>query len=317
MSTLSQCRELLKRYSTARIPFIAINTIERGRTLELLKDVSDSLSLTFYVHTLSKGTYELGTGKVVNEDKAVYGAIDFMSEQMKRRQYLTFVLTETPDLSTDNSDSRQMLDLVTLAEESGGVVIVLTNNPVWNQLQRLGMVIKLDSPDEDEMYEIIKEYIDDYRNEITIEWDNNDIREAAAALAGVTRIEAQNVIAALIANKKITKEDLAEVRSSKDRLFHNISGLERIEVDPGVSDVGGLMGCVSGLMKKDSYLHLKSVMRCVPGDCFRLEAFCLLVFPGAENRYPRNQLLQNGSSRCIGLILPLYREAMSVNPSNS
>ncbi|WP_265442633.1 AAA family ATPase [Acetivibrio straminisolvens] len=250
MSTLSQCRELLKRYSTARIPFIAINTIERGRTLELLKDVSDSLSLTFYVHTLSKGTYELGTGKVVNEDKAVYGAIDFMSEQMKRRQYLTFVLTETPDLSTDNSDSRQMLDLVTLAEESGGVVIVLTNNPVWNQLQRLGMVIKLDSPDEDEMYEIIKEYIDDYRNEITIEWDNNDIREAAAALAGVTRIEAQNVIAALIANKKITKEDLAEVRSSKDRLFHNISGLERIEVDPGVSDVGGLDGLRKWLDEK-------------------------------------------------------------------
>ncbi|NLL66237.1 MAG: ATPase, partial [Clostridiaceae bacterium] len=219
MSTLSKCKELLKQYSTARIPFIAINTIERGRTLELLRDVSNSLSLAFYVHTLSKGMYELNTGKVVNEDKTVYGAIDFMSEQMKRRQYLTLVLTETPDLSSDNSDSRQMLDLVTLAEESGGVVIVLTNNPIWNQLQRLGMVIKLDPPDEDEMYEIIKEYIDDYRNEISIEWDNSDIREAAAALAGVTRIEAQNVIAALIANKKITKEDLAEVRSSKDRLF--------------------------------------------------------------------------------------------------
>jgi len=202
------------------------------------------------VHTLSKGTYELSTDKVVNEEKTVYGAIDFMSEQMKRRQYLTFVLTETPDLSTDNSDSRQMLDLVTLAEESGGVVIVLTNNPIWNQLQRLGMVIKLDPPDEDEMYEIIKEYIDDYRNEITIEWDNNDIREAAAALAGVTRIEAQNVIASLIANKKITKEDLAEVRSSKDRLFHNISGLEKIKVDPNVADVGGLDGLRKWLDEK-------------------------------------------------------------------
>jgi len=250
MSTLAKCNDLLRQYSTARIPFIAINTIERGRTLELLKDVSSALSLTFYVHTLSKGIYDLSTDKVVNEDKTVSGAIDFMSEQMKRRQYLTLVLTETPDLSTDNSDARLMLDLVTLAEESGGVVIVLTSNPVWNQLQRLGMTLKVDLPDESEMYAIIKAYIDDYRNEIQIEWDNNDIREAAAMLTGVTRIEAQNVIAALIANKKITKEDMDEVRSAKDRLFSDISGLEKVQVDPSVADVGGLDGLCKWLDEK-------------------------------------------------------------------
>jgi len=250
MSTISKCKELLRQYSTARIPFIAINTIERGRTLEFIKEVASELSLTFYVHTLSKGVYDLSTDKVVNEDKTVYGAIDYMSEQMKRRQTLTLVLTEIPDLSTGGSDSRQMLDLVTLAEESGGVVIVLTNSPVWSQLQRLGMTLKVDLPNEDEMYEIIKDYIDDYRNEIRIEWDNNDIREAAAALAGVTRIEAQNVIAALIANKKITKSDLDEVRSSKDRLFSDISGLERVEVDESVANVGGLEGLRKWLDEK-------------------------------------------------------------------
>jgi SpoVK/Ycf46/Vps4 family AAA+-type ATPase len=234
----------------ARIPFIAINTIERGRTLELLKEVSAALSLSFFVHTLSKGVYDLSTDKVVSDDKTVYGAIDFMSEQMKRRQYLTLVLTEIPDLSADNSDSRQMLDLVTLADESGGVVIVLTNNPVWNQLQRLGMTLSIDLPNEDEMYGVIKDYIDDYRNEIKIEWDNNDIREAASMLVGVTRIEAQNVIAALIANKKITKADLDEVRFAKDRLFSNISGLEKIDVDSSVANVGGLEGLRKWLDEK-------------------------------------------------------------------
>lgn len=250
MSTISECKELLRRYSVARIPFIAINTIERGRTLEFLKDVSGALSLTFFVHTLSKGVYDLSSGKVVSEEKSVYGAIDFISEQMKRRQYLTIVLTETPDLSADNSDSRQMLDLVTLAEESGGVVIVLTNGPIWNQLQRLGMTLKVDLPNEDEMYAVIKEYIDDYRNEISIEWDNTDIREAASMLTGVTRIEAQNVIAALIANKKITKADLDEVRFAKDRLFSDISGLEKINVDASVANVGGLEGLCKWLDEK-------------------------------------------------------------------
>ena len=254
MSDVAKSKELLKRYSVARIPFIAINTIERTRTLEILKGIAEELSLPFHVHTLSKGIYDLATEKVINDDKSIYGAIDFMSEQMKRRQCMTLVLTEVPDLSTDNADSKQILDLVTLANESGGVVMVLTNNPVWNQLQRQGMIIKIDLPNEDEMYGIIKEYIDDYRSEIPIEWDDSDIREAAATLAGVTRIEAENVIAALIANKSIKKTDMDEIRHAKDRLFSDISGLEKIDVDDSVKDVGGLAGLRKWLDEKKALL---------------------------------------------------------------
>ena len=208
-------KELLKRYSLARIPFIAVNTIEPARTLDMLKEISEELQLQFNVHTLTKGVYDLSTDKNLSDDKSVYGAIDYMTEQMKRKQYQTIILTEVPDLSSENSDSKQILALVNLANESGGVVIVFTNTSVWNQLQRQGMTIKIDLPNEDEMYSIIKEYIDDYRNEIPIEWDNTDIREAAATLNGVTRIEAENVIAALIANKCIRKSDMDEVRFAK------------------------------------------------------------------------------------------------------
>lgn len=254
MSDAAKCKELLRRYSIARIPFIAIDTIERARTLDILKEVSEELTLPFYVHTLSKGIYDLVTGKVINDDKSVYSAIDFMSEQMKRKQYMTLILTEIPDLSNDNADAKQILDLVTLANESGGVVMVLTNNAVWNRLQRLGMVVKMELPSEDEMYSIIKEYIDDYRSEIPIEWDNNDIREAASTLTGVTRIEAENVIAALIANKSIKKSDMDEVRYAKDRFFSDISGLEKIEVNESVQNVGGLSGLRKWLDEKKELL---------------------------------------------------------------
>lgn len=254
MSDIAKSKELLKRYSIARIPFIAINTIERARTLDILKEISQELTLPFYVHTLSRGIYDLCSDKNVSDDKSVYGAIDFMNEQMKRKQYMTLVLTEIPDISGDNGDSRQLLSLVTTANESGGVVIVLTNNSVWNQLQRLGMLIKIDLPNEDEMYSIIKNYTDDYRNEIPIEWDDGDIRDAASTLAGVTRIEAENVIASLIANKSIKKSDLDEIRYAKDRLFSDISGLEKIEVDDSVKDVGGLSGLRRWLDEKKELL---------------------------------------------------------------
>lgn len=254
MSDIKKCKQLIERYSIARIPFLSINTIEPARTLDMLKEIAEDLQLPFYAHSFTKGVYDISTGKVLNDDKSIYGALDYMTEQMKKREYLTIILTEVPDLSTENADSKQLLALVNLANESGGVVMALTNASVWNQLQRQGMTIKVDLPSEDEMYEIIKSSIDDYRNEIPIEWDNTDIREAASLLAGVSKIEAENVIAALIANRSITKADMDEIRYAKDRLFSDISGLEKIEVDDNVKDVGGLEGLKKWLDEKKELL---------------------------------------------------------------
>ena len=254
MSSAAESKELLKRYSIARIPFIAINTIEHGRTLDILKKTAEDLQLAFYVHTSSKGVYDIRNDKVVSDDRSIYGAIDFMTEQMQRRQYLTIVLTEVPDISSENSDSKQILALVNLANESGGVVIVMTNNAVWSQLQRQGMTVKIGLPNEEEMYSIIKEYIDDYRSEIPIEWDNSDIRDAASALSGVSKIEAENVMATLIANKCIRKSDMDEIRFAKNRLFSDISGLEKIDVDDSIKEVGGLEGLRKWLNEKKELL---------------------------------------------------------------
>lgn len=254
MSDIRETKDLLTRYAIARIPFVALRTIERSRSLNLLKKVSTELDLHFLVHTLSKGTYDIETDQIVNEDKSVYGAIDYASEEMKHRQNLTLILTEVPDISSDNDNAKQLLDLVTLANESGGMIIALTTNSVWSQLQRLGMVLTLDLPDEGEMYDIISEYINDYRNEISIEWDDDDIHEAAASLVGVTKIETENVIASLIAKKEIKKSDIDEIRNAKDRLFTNISGLEKITVDDSVRDVGGLTGLQKWLDAKKKLL---------------------------------------------------------------
>ena len=160
------------------------------------------------------------------------------------------------------------------------------------------MTIKIDLPNEEEMYSIIKEYIDDYRNEIPIEWDNTDIREAAATLNGVTRIEAENVIAALIANKRIRKSDMDEVRFAKDRLFSDISGLEKIEVDDSVKDVGGLEGLRKWLDEKKELL--------TPEKKDELRSKGLQPPRGIlRNPYP-----QTGNCLFTGWILPQCREVM-------
>lgn len=75
--------------------------------------------------------------------------------------------------------------------------------------------------------------------------------------SGVTRIKAENVIAALIANKCIRKSDMDEVRYAKDRLFSDISGLEKIEVDESVKDIGSLEGLRKWLNEKKELLRPK------------------------------------------------------------
>ncbi|MBR3153900.1 MAG: AAA family ATPase [Lachnospiraceae bacterium] len=254
MSDTAESKKLLFQYTKARIPFIVVNTIEKDRALEILKSVSDEMQLPFCVSSLSKGIYDLASNRTIEDDPTFYGAIAYMSDQMRRRSNMTMILTEIPDISGDNADAKQLLATCNLANETSSEIIVLSDQPVWNQLQRLGMSVRIDLPTEEEMLQIIGEYINDYRGQIRIEWDYADVREAASVLTGVTRIEAENIMASLIAKEKILREDLDEIRSSKESMFSDISGLERIKVDPKDREVGGLDGLKSWLDEKKALM---------------------------------------------------------------
>ncbi len=247
MSDTLEFRTTLARYLKARIPFISIRTTERARVLDIFRDVAAGLNAPVYVHTLSQGTRELVNNRSANEDRSVVGAVDFASQQIAQRQNLSFILTEVADIEDDTAFSRQLQDTAMLAAEHGGCVAVITSKPVWGQLQRLGMSLTLSAPNEDEMLAIIQEQIGAYRDQFRIEWDAADERQAAAILAGISRIEAENIIATLLANGSITKADLGELMHAKDRIFADISGIERVQVRGAELNVGGLGGLRSWL----------------------------------------------------------------------
>jgi ATP-dependent 26S proteasome regulatory subunit len=242
MSDALRCQETLERYLKARIPFISVRTTERSRVLEIFRDAARKVNIPVYIHTVSQGMRDIQTGRSVNEDRSALGALDYVGAQFSQRQNLTFILTEAPDIEDDTSTARQFQDAVTLAADHGGVIVVITTRPIWGQLQRLGMSISLDPPNEDEMAVIIREAIAPYRGHIVVEWDGGDEKQAAAILAGLTRIEAENVIATLLANGAIRKSDMAELMHAKDRIFSDISGIERIDVRGQDLTVGGLNG---------------------------------------------------------------------------
>jgi hypothetical protein len=76
--------------------------------------------------------------------------VDFASQQFAQRQNLTATLTEVSDIEDDTPAARHLLDVVMLAAENSGSVIVITTKPVWGQLQRAGMSLVLSAPTEDD-----------------------------------------------------------------------------------------------------------------------------------------------------------------------
>lgn len=251
MSNYSECIDIMRHYEKARIPFVVVDTIEVTRALEIIKQVTAELSIPgTYVHSVNKGMYDIVSGSVVDEDVTIYGALTYIAEQMCRKQEQTYILSNISGLDKDDDTTRKLLNIIDMAVETGGMIIAITTGSIWNQLQRTGMRVTLDFPDEMEMRDIISDMLDNYRSSIRIEWDDADIKEASQMLAGVSQIEAENVIADLLANQKITKKDLDSLRFVKDRLFSDISGLERIKVTPRDGEVGGLAGLQAWLNDK-------------------------------------------------------------------
>lgn len=241
MSDFKSCLETLERYLKARIPFISIRTSERARALEALGQIAHKLNIPIFYHTISQGTRDITSNRLTNEDRSVMGGLDFASQKIGQQQNLSFIFTEVQDFEDDTPTARQFQDVVMLATETGGSVIAITNKPVWSPLQRHGMSVTLAPPSEDEMLQIIQNQLNPYRSDIPIEWGPEEEKKAAAILAGISQIEGENVIATLLANGSIRNEDLKELMYAKDRIFADISGIERVQVREDYQ-IGGLEG---------------------------------------------------------------------------
>jgi ATP-dependent 26S proteasome regulatory subunit len=253
MADVAECRSTLRRYVKARIPFVSVRTSERSRVLEILGDIAGETQTPFIVHTLSQGLRELSSNRAVSEERSLVGALEAASQSLLTRQNLTFVFTDVQDLGEDTATSRQMYDVATVAEGKAGSIVVITSEPVWSPLQRLGMSIGLDPPSEDEMQVILRQQIEPYRSQIPVDWNDEDYQQASSILAGITKIEAENVVATLLAEGAVRRSDITELSRAKDRIFSDIAGIERVMVTDALG-VGGLDGLQTWLDRERPFL---------------------------------------------------------------
>ncbi len=245
----SETKDYLKRYLQARIPVITINTVEKNRIIRLLRELQDELVTDFNLYNMSDGLVNLKTGTMVTEEKTIMGVLDFIANDIKSKQNCNYILTDISDINESTIVSRYLVDVIQKAESASGVIIIISNEPIWGNIQRLGIGLKFAYPTESELRDMIVNTIKPYLNQITIEWDEDDYSNAATYLQGLSEMEAKNIITSLIVRGKILKDDLIELKYTKQKLFNEIAGLEAIEVEEDF-EIAGLDNLKEWLFEK-------------------------------------------------------------------
>ena len=64
----NEAKEYLKRYLKARIPVIVINSVEKNRSLRLLKEISEETNMPVYVANNPLDCVVNGTGICLEKD---------------------------------------------------------------------------------------------------------------------------------------------------------------------------------------------------------------------------------------------------------
>lgn len=234
----NETKEHLTRYLKARIPIIILNTAEKNRALRLIKEISTDLNINCSLYQMSQGIIDLKTNTHLSEDKTIMSALDYISNEIKHQENSNFILSDISDISESTMISRYLIDVIESAEKKSGIIILITNEPVWSNIQRLGINLKLSYPNESELFETINKTIALYKTRIQIEWDENDYKNAATYLQGLSEMEAKNIISSLIVKGIIKKEDLKELKYAKQTLFNEIAGLEAVPIQEDFTIAG-------------------------------------------------------------------------------
>ena len=235
----NESKEYLKRYLKARIPVITINTSEKNRILRLIKEIQGELNYDFAMYSMSDGMIDLKTNAVINEEKSLMSALDFISDEIRTKNNSNFILSNIADIDSSNVVSRYLVDIISKAETTSSVIIIISSELIWANIEKLGIGMKMAYPNEEELKSTIMGTIKPYEGRIEIEWNEEDYRNAATYLQGLSEMEAKNVITSLIVKGSVLKSDLKELKYTKQKLFNEIAGLETIEIEEDF-DIAGL-----------------------------------------------------------------------------
>ena len=257
MSNYLGIKQEIGHYLIARVPLIVVDTAERGRVERILRELAEELSTQISYYTDARQVEHIGRScgyvDVENDPLA------FIADEFRKKRGCIFALGDVRRVGEDCTYSRELMNVLCLAQESSSTLILITPDPVWQRIAQFGMMTRLDLPDLGERKSQIRRFVQQYQSRFRIQWDSDDIDRASALLRGFSEIQIDNILAAtLVANKCLTKDQVPQLTKQKSRLYASVPAIEEINVPNGLK--------VSGLENLKSWLEEKQKVFFAPDE---------------------------------------------------
>lgn len=248
MSNYSGIKQEIKNYLIARVPLIIVDTAERERVERILRELADQLQTEIGYYTDARQVERFGrAGGQVDVDG---DPLAFIAGEFRRKRGCIFALGDARRVGDDCSYSRELMNVLYLAQEANSTLILITPDPVWQRLAQFGMMTRLDLPDLEERTHQIRRFVEAYRGRFRVEWEPGDVEKAAALLRGFSEIQIENILSStLVAHQGLGKTQVPQLTSQKSRLYAAVSAVEEISVPKNLR--------VSGLERLKEWLAEK------------------------------------------------------------
>lgn len=248
MSNYSQIKEEIKNYLIARVPLIVVDTSERERVERILRDLASELNTEISYYTDARQVERFGrAGGQLNVDN---DPLRFVTDEFRKKRGTIFALGDARRLGEDCTHSRELMNVLYLAQASNSTLILITPDPVWQRLAQFGMMTRLELPDLEERMQQIRRFVDQYRGRFRVEWEAGDVEKAAALLRGFSEIQIENILSStLVAHRGLGKSQVPQLTSQKSKLYASVPAVEEISI-PRNLRVSGLENLKEWLAEK-------------------------------------------------------------------
>lgn len=248
MSNYSGIKQEIMNYLIARVPLIVVDTAERERIERILRELAAELNSEISYYTDARQVERLGrNGSYIDVES---DPLTFAAGEFRKKRGCIFVLGDARRVGEDCTYSRELLNVLYLAQEANSTVILVTPDPVWQRLAQFGMMTRLELPDLEERTEQIRRFVRSYSGRFRVEWGAGDVEKAAALLRGFSEIQIENILAStLVAHHGLNKENVPQLTSQKSRLYASVPAIEEVGV-PADLHVSGLQNLKKWLTEK-------------------------------------------------------------------
>ena len=298
MSNYADAKKEIGTLIKARMPFIVIQSSEREKVEKMLSELAKENACVIDYYTAAKQLVSLGSARSTTTD--IGGdPLRYGFGQFKRAKNNILAIGDINYIDSDNAYSREFLNLLYLARESCSSVIVVTADSIWQRLSVLGMIVKLDFPNQEEIAMIIRKFIADYQHRFTIEWTDADIEHLSILLKGFSEVQLENVLSEeLIDHNGLFKDNINNMVKRKDKLFGVNNAVQPIKVQGNINVAG--MDALKDWLKEKKDLFFSGEKLLEQYDLKAPKGILLVGVPGC------------GKSFCAKMIakewgVPLYK----------